>query len=193
MFWTLVFSMAVGSIADCALPTEASAGATSTDPAEIAESSLFQLSHWQPLEGEIDEIRQKRKPTFLDTSMELPKVEQISWNIVSSFVRAFQKACAVAELYTSTVNTFPLNMVEMNNFSFLPSTDFGFTSYWPILSPDFESAETYLPYTLDEYTFLIRWQADLDVRIALFAASTVLYKSRRWRLPTTSTRRALLE
>ena len=45
-----------------------------------------------------------------------------------------------------------------------------------MLSPDFFEADTYLPYTSDEYTFLIRWQADLDLRIGLFAASTILYK-----------------
>ena len=155
MFQTLAFvALASVASADCAIQA-----------AEAAEASLFQLSR----------ARQPELPPAFGAigTLLLDDVHQGTYNLISRFVRGFYEACQVVGLYTSTVETFPLIVVKMNNFS---SLGLGVTSYWPILSPDFFEADTYLPYTSDEYTFLIRWQADLDLRIGLFAASTILYK-----------------
>lgn len=150
MFQMLAFAALATASADCAVQAE-----------EAAEASLFQLDR-RPAAGACEKLAAGHD-----------FVHRTDYNLISRFVRAFYEACEVVGLYTSTVETFPLTVVKMNNFS---SLGLGVTTYWPMLSPDFFEADTYLPYTSDEYTFLIRWQADLDLRIGLFAASTILYK-----------------
>ena len=139
---------------------------TVEDSCETAETSLLQ-SHGGGQIAMNGAVKVAKELPLLDI-----QIHKSTQCLVSNFMRTFFKACEVMELYGSTSATFPLSLVAENNFSVF---GLGVTSYFPILTADFFNATTYLPYTSDEYTFLIKWQAELDVRVAEFAlAATVL-------------------
>eukprot|EP00928_Gymnodinium_smaydae_P047075 TRINITY_DN31408_c0_g1_i1.p1 TRINITY_DN31408_c0_g1~~TRINITY_DN31408_c0_g1_i1.p1 ORF type:complete len:672 (+),score=70.62 TRINITY_DN31408_c0_g1_i1:79-2016(+) len=73
---------------------------------------------------------------------------------------------------TSSNETLPLEMVEQVDFSKIVP-EIGSTSYLGILLPDFFKKVTYIPYTKAEYSFLMSWQAELDVRVGEFVTMQV--------------------
>mmetsp|Transcript_59930 Transcript_59930/g.107683 ORF Transcript_59930/g.107683 Transcript_59930/m.107683 type:complete len:652 (+) Transcript_59930:3-1958(+) len=86
--------------------------------------------------------------------------------VVSDFLKSLLQGISTVCLYTSGVKTFPLQMVPVLDFSIL---GLGNTTYLGIPLPSL-NASNLLPYTVDEYPFLLKWQAELDARILAFAA-----------------------
>ena len=111
MFQMLAFAaLATVASADCAVAEEA------------AEASLFQFDR-RPAAGACEKLVGQHD-----------FVHQTDYNLISRFVRAFYEACEVVGLYTSTVETFPLTVVKMNNFS---SLGLGVTSLLAHVEPGF--------------------------------------------------------
>lgn len=170
------------------LPLAAGAGCEAG--CEAAELSLFQAAHPSVPKSVQAEAEASNKLDFcLGTTgrcFDFPALHGISrggrtvFNRCSEVVRAFERILGIVCDYSSQTQTLPLHLVTLNNFTntliqqalvlggAIGSGDV-YTSYMPILSPDFFNATTFIPYAVQEYSFLIDFQADLDLRLGLFA------------------------